>query len=70
MIWRWFAVMLALPTLLLILFAPMAWPVWLGLWGALVIKGFGNARAMGARRTRTRPQSPPKSAEGSRRENR
>lgn len=58
--------MLALPTLLLILFAPMAWPVWLFAWGALVIKGFGNVRAMGIRRTPIRPQSPPKSAEGSR----
>lgn len=53
MIWRWLAVMLALPTLLLILFLPLAWPVWLFAWGALVIKGFGGRHG----RTRTRPKS-------------
>jgi len=49
-IWRWLAVMLALPTLGLILFLPMAWPVWAALWGVLVVKGFGGRRG----RTRTR----------------
>lgn len=53
MIWRWLAVMLALPTLVLILSLPMAWPVWLGVWGALVIKGFGG-RARTRLRSRTK----------------
>lgn len=65
MIWRWLAVMLALPMLCLVALMPEAWPLWLGAWGVLAIKGFGNARAMGGPRTRTRPRSPPKSADGS-----
>jgi hypothetical protein len=65
-IWRWLAVMLALPTLGLILFLPLMWPVWLGLWGFLVIKGFGSAAAMGARKTRTRLKLRPTSAGASR----
>jgi hypothetical protein len=42
--------MLALPTLVLILLMPEAWPAWLGAWGVLVVKGFGG-------RARTRPRS-------------
>jgi len=45
--------MLALPVLGLILFLPMAWPLWLALWGFLVVKGFGRPLA----RTRTRAKS-------------
>jgi hypothetical protein len=62
-IWRWLAVMLALPTLVLILLMPEAWPVLLLGWGVLVVKGFG--RAMGSPRTPTRHPSPPRSADGS-----
>jgi hypothetical protein len=69
-IWRWLAVMLALPTLGLILFAPMAWPVWLFLWGGLVIKGFGSVREMGVLKTRIRRRLHPKSVTGSRKASR
>ena len=43
----------ALPTLGLILFLPLMWPLWLALWGFLVIKGFGGRPA----RTHTRAKS-------------
>jgi len=69
-IWRWLAVMLALPTLVLILLLPLMWPIWFALWGALVVKGFGNAHVTGARKTHTRPQSRPKSVGGSQKESR
>jgi hypothetical protein len=49
-IWRWLAVMLALPMLCLVALMPEAWPMWLFAWGALAIKGFGGRPG----RTRTR----------------
>jgi len=49
--------MLALPTLVLILLTPLAWPVWLFAWGVLAIKGFGGRPG----RTPTRPKSRSKS---------
>jgi hypothetical protein len=49
--------MLALPTLVLILLMPEAWPAWLGAWGVLVVKGFGGRPGQ----TPTRPKSRSKS---------
>ena len=57
MIWRWLAVMLALPMLCLVALMPEAWPLWLGAWGVLAIKGFGGRPG----RTLTRPKSRNKS---------
>lgn len=42
MIWKWLAVLTALPTLMAVLFLPEAWPVWIFLWMTLITLGFGQ----------------------------